>query len=346
MELLPTEIVHHIAFTLPTLTPRDTLALALTSHHLFHTLFGSISNPNPYDVAQHRAKGGVVLCAHNNWARAARLALRRGYGDPSGEDNYVFTWACQQGYADLITILLADPRVDPVGNDHRAFQTACACGHKDVLRTLLADPLGRFDPSYADNITANLPLLWTLESTTASRSTVAEIVRDLFLPDPRVDPAADRSIVLIFAAKYGYVGLVEHLLEAYPDVDPAARRNKPIMLAAEYGHVEMVKLLMADPRVDCSARNNYALMWAGIRKHVDVVRLLLEDGRVDPGVKNNILVKDAARKGDLEMVKMLVGTGRVDLRGRKGESVVASAEKGGWDEVVDYIRGVVGGGDS
>lgn len=61
-------------------------------------------------------------------------------GAPSVSLDKALLRAVQNGYIDLIHVLLADPRMDPSANNNRALQLAAQNGQEEATRVLLADP--------------------------------------------------------------------------------------------------------------------------------------------------------------------------------------------------------------
>ena len=90
-----------------------------------------------------------------------------------------------------------------------------------------------------------------------------------------------REINIIFEmlCEYGYVNIVERLLED-KRVDPSANDNYAIQLASSNGYLQVVERLLEDKRVEPSADDNYAIKLAFLHRHLYVVERLLEDERV------------------------------------------------------------------
>ena len=297
MESLPPEILHHIVFSFD-LSAASTLSLSLTSHHLHTTLLGPISAPNAYDVDQLRAKGGITLCAQQNWRRAAKMALLRGYRDPETHDSMAFWWASVHNNLELTTLLLADPNFDPADHESGALARAAADGNIDILRVLLED--GRADPATA----GNCPIR------DAARNDHLEVVR-MLASDPRVDPSDYDNEAVGYACLNGNVEMARLLL-ADPRVDPSWHNNEAFVLASRGGYLEIVRLLLADPRVDPSDDGNKAVQLAAEKGHLAVVALLLTDPRVDPSAHKDFALRYAARNGHSFVVTLLLTDPRVD----------------------------------
>ena len=57
--------------------------------------------------------------------------------DPSVYRNYPIERASLHGHADIVRILLQDPRVDPSSNNHCSLRNACRYGHTQIVAMLL-----------------------------------------------------------------------------------------------------------------------------------------------------------------------------------------------------------------
>ncbi len=60
--------------------------------------------------------------------------------DPSDTDNYAIKWASENGYLEIVKLLLQDPRVDPSDTDNYAIKIASFKRHLEVVKLLLQDP--------------------------------------------------------------------------------------------------------------------------------------------------------------------------------------------------------------
>jgi hypothetical protein len=68
---------------------------------------------------------------------------------PEGIDNFAIRWACQNGHAQIVRMLLADKRGDPSAGGNDAIRWTSCQGHANVVCVLLDDH--RVDPSAGDN---------------------------------------------------------------------------------------------------------------------------------------------------------------------------------------------------
>jgi len=187
--------------------------------------------------------------------------------NPSRNDNKAIRYASSNGHAEVVKLLLADPRVDPSVYDNYSIRYASLNDHVEVVKLLLADP--RVDPSVNDN--------YAIQS--ASRNGHIEVVK-LLLSDPRVDPSLYDNESIRCTSSNGHTEIVKLLL-ADARVDPSAVLNYSIRSASLNGHVEVIKALLNDPRVNPSIDDNWAIRSASINGNVEIVKLLLSDSRVE-----------------------------------------------------------------
>ena len=109
--------------------------------------------------------------------------------DPSENDNWAIRIASQNGYVEIVRLLLADPRVDPFATNNWAIRYASENGHIEVVRLLLED--SRVDPSDQNNYAIRC----------ASLNRHLGVVR-LLLTDYRVDPSDKPSIIFRSAIEW------------------------------------------------------------------------------------------------------------------------------------------------
>jgi len=178
-----------------------------------------------------------------------------------------FENAVEVGNAAVVHLLLHGSTIDPSADDHNSIKLASQEGYLDVVKVLLADT--RLSPDKPDpSADDNYAIRW------ASQNGHVEVVKVL-LADSRVDPSANNNYAIREASAYGQTDVVKVLL-ADPRVDPSVINNWPIRIASHYGRTDVVKLLLADPRVDPLELNNEAIITASEEGNLDVVMLLLE----------------------------------------------------------------------
>jgi hypothetical protein len=87
--------------------------------------------------------------------------------DPSANDNEALMFACENGFVEMVKVLLQDPRVDPSARDNEAIRLACRKGYFEIVEALSESP--RFHAS-AD---MNKEIVW------ASNNGHGEVVKSL-----------------------------------------------------------------------------------------------------------------------------------------------------------------------
>ena len=220
------------------------------------------------------------------------------------EQYFVMQSAIVHNHAAALAALLADPRVDPSEWAVKLLAEASAFdgdgdGGTSMLSQLLAHP--RVNPAARDN---------ELVRSLARRYDATERSAALVLADPRVDPSAQHNAAVKDAAAHGKKALLELLLKD-PRVDPSAGDNAALRRAVSGGHAGVVRRLLRDPRVDPSADGHAWMKEAVAKAQRDVVAIFLKDPRFDPTAHDNDLLCTAARKSYLHMLNLLLSDPRV-----------------------------------
>jgi len=144
---------------------------------------------------------------------------------------------CQNGRKEVVSLLLADPRMDPnkpMNDGTTPFFIACENGHKEVVSLLLADP--RIDPNKPMN-DGTTPFF------VACQFGHKEVV-SLLLADPRIDPNKphnDGATPLWYASQEGHFVMVQHLLASGREIDTGIRSTFNNKTAIEQGRAIAAK---------------------------------------------------------------------------------------------------------
>ncbi|KAJ3032067.1 UNVERIFIED_CONTAM: hypothetical protein HDU68_006840 [Siphonaria sp. JEL0065] len=117
----------------------------------------------------------------------------------SSKDNRLIIWTSRLGHAEMVSMLLQDPKVDPSARSGAAIRIASQKGHAGVLQVLLADP--RVDPAVLENYAIRL----------AAQNGYLEACR-ILLKDERVDPSAQNCAAVISATTNGHYDVARLLL--------------------------------------------------------------------------------------------------------------------------------------
>jgi hypothetical protein len=284
--------------------------------------------------------------------------------------------AARRGFADIVALLLADPRVDPAGSE--VLREAAKRGHVAVVALLLAD--ARFDPSADDDMTL-------LHACSQGAGAVVKCL----LADSRVNPAARDGRPLGIAISAGAGSVVAALLAdarvtahlaASPrirdellraaenindeDVLPQLRQSPlfaPAVAAAiggsdaarERGAVAgsdaAVCRSLAEPSADAAdalraaqlearAAKQDALRRALTGNAWDAARGLLSDGSLDldPTIDDNALLKSAVERLDFALLNALSAHPRIDAAAAAAARVRAEAALAEAVSILDFAR--------
>ena len=174
---------------------------------------------------------------------------------------------CQLGLDDLLSILLANPKIDPGQNNSTALLFAVTKGYTSIVRQLLAN--GKVHLAADDNYILRR----------AARHGWIDILK-LLMEDERIDLTRDDNFEIRIACDSIWSVEYVRMLLAVPAVNPGAKNNAPIQMACYTGQADIVKLLLADSRVDPTACSNTALRMACEKGRIPIVELLLADSRV------------------------------------------------------------------
>jgi ankyrin repeat protein len=97
------------------------------------------------------SKNSIRYSSENGYIEILKLLLKNKNINPSSGGNMALLCAAKYGHADIVEVLLKDPRIDPnkdFGN--WSIIEAASNGHHKVIEVLLKDP--RTDPTHSNNI--------------------------------------------------------------------------------------------------------------------------------------------------------------------------------------------------
>ena len=243
-----------------------------------------------------------MFTTNNNSTLRAQSKLR--YLNSSKD----FLHAVCCGNTRLVKRLITHPGVDPAMDANTAIRDASRMGYEGIVAILLKDK--RVDPSAENNDAI-------CDAAAYGNSEVVE----LLLKHPSVNPAANDNYPIKIAAD-GHIFVNSHfdvtaMLLKEKQVDPSAEYSVALRYAAEAGNIRTVKLLLEDGRASPRDCASYALHTAIYHREYDVVEALLQDGRVDIFARDNyatiladldkqllaMLLKHAKEHGDIHKAK-------------------------------------------
>ena len=217
-------------------------------------------------VSMARGKSpGQMLQYSANYGRPDDVKILLSYSISSSHCDDAIRWASEEGYVEVVKLLLQDRRANPAARANYALREAAENKHLKVLKLLLED--GRADPGVWGNEIIKL----------ASKKGNVEVVK-ILLADDRVDPGASDNYAFRKAAKNKHPELIEILL-ADKRVDPR-RHTDIIKWAAKHGHFKIVKLLLSNEKIHLGDRYNWAIVKAARYNHIEIAKLLLADQRL------------------------------------------------------------------
>ncbi|KAH0592783.1 hypothetical protein MHUMG1_09428 [Metarhizium humberi] len=280
-----------------------------------------------------------------DWRRTmTALYLERGAIDPNFSDDdgrTLLWWAAQEGFQDVVQLLVAQGNVDAHASDWRGrtpLHRASERGHEGVVKLLLAND--KVDVNSWDS-GGRTPL------SRAAKHGHVTVVK-LLLAQEALKPGWMQNrgeVPLVVAAAEGHEGIVRLLLDkSSAHLNVMSLYGATLLSeAARNGHYEIVKLLLAKNAV-ASDSEDYSkpLIGAASNGHAQVVRLLLDNeaGRPDDKQTNmaNLLWESASR-GHTAVVELLLAKDGVELdaQNSQGETALHAAALNGHSEVVKLL---------
>ncbi|KAJ3216432.1 hypothetical protein HDU67_009486 [Dinochytrium kinnereticum] len=202
-------------------------AFIVACEHGFHDI-ASLLISHPLLTPTYTALEKACLNGHT---QLLTLLLADPRLNPSINNNYLLRRISVKGDLPIFNLLLTDPRVSPTSWRNESLRNACKHGHVDIVRALLRD--GRCDPGDLNGV--------TIRECVGS----GEVVRVL-LGDPRVDPRVVEAgeDALARACFRGCREVVEALLED----ERVWVTPQSLFRACEGGHVDILGLLLRHPR--------------------------------------------------------------------------------------------------
>ena len=145
------------------------------------------------------------------------------------------------------------------------------------------------------------------------------------LEDDRVDPSDLENEAIIQASAEGHLNIVDRLMQD-DRVDPSDQYNMAIIHASRFGYLDIVNRLLMDPRVNPSTQENSAIIQASQKGHQNVVDRLMKDDRVNPSDRNNAAIIQASSEGFVDIVGRLLQDDRVDPSDQRNKSLIEAAK--------------------
>jgi ankyrin repeat protein len=250
-----------------------------------------------------RSNSALILAIENHHLDVVNILLKYGV-DPSYYNNIPLLSACNSKDPAIVGRLLADSRVDPSAHKNCAFVKSCENGWLDILQMLLKKiELQRLDMSIKQNAfqAAAANGHFQIVEFLASQSKTTGI------------GVGDNTAFLKAAenGQFEVVDLLLKLREDLM-IDPSAMNNAAFLKAAENGHTRIVSLLLSLPKeagIKPDVNNNFSFKKAAENGHSDIVDLLLslpKESGVDPSVGSNYALRHSMYNGHYKIAKKLL----------------------------------------
>jgi len=256
---LPIELMQMIVFFFLD-HPKDVISLALCSKSVYGKLFGSVGDENEHDVDQHRAMTGVLHCLRMKWERASELALKRGFGDPTENNNMSFIFAARNGFSSVVGMLLKDKRCNPRIGWNAPLLACSDTGNRECVQLLLEDV--RVNPMDGNYKSIQIAL----------EKGHHDIAMDLFM-DSRFDQTMFGNDHLKLVIQYGHVEIMRMLVS-----NENVRLRKSHVRFIQIECPKIMRLIITCERYDIQSLMLYLLISSA--RFLDVVEVLLSDKRV------------------------------------------------------------------
>lgn len=173
------------------------------------------------------------LCILNN-LKKLNIYLTSGKFDVSINYNEPIRWASENGYCDVIKLLLQFEDVNPADWFNSAIRFASSSGHLSVVNVLLSDP--RVDPGDYQNDAIRKAVLFSHYD-----------VVERLLKDPRVDPSQRENEALFLACKYGDLKIIKLLLSD-DRVNPNDKNNAALDISYFENRSDIYKCIVFDKK--------------------------------------------------------------------------------------------------
>lgn len=141
----------------------------------------------------------IITASENNLSDILRLLLENYDGELN---NTIWIWktACENGYIEVILVLLNDSRINPGANDSFPLRCAASYGNTDIIKILLKD--GRVNPNDRDTHTVRYKLSDPpIDTNSSIESAYINNKRDaveILVNDPRVRESLDMDYIKLY----------------------------------------------------------------------------------------------------------------------------------------------------
>lgn len=259
----------------------------------------------------------IKFASQNGYSDIIEMLLKDDRVNPIVHNNLPIAYAAENGHLDAVKVLMNDKRVDPSDYNNAAIKYALKNKHLSVVKQLMNDKrvVDKLEPIDKQNIRIELEYGYkSLFKDIERKMKSNESIKHFLKPKSKEDILKSIEKLsphekLQHACEYGILWLFKQSLDE--GANPAYQDNYPIRYASAGGYYTIVKILLSLNGVNPSDLNNSAIVMAYYYKHKDIVELLLNDKRV----------KNSLSKYDLKRYKKYI---KFDIR----ESLI--------NEFIDY----------
>ena len=237
----------------------------------------------------------IKFASQNGYPDIIEMLLKDDRVNPVVHNNLPIAYAAENGHLDAVKVLMNDKRVDPSDHNNDAIKYALRNNHLTVVKELLKDKrvVDKLEPDDRYKIRIELEhgyksLFKDIERKMKSNESIKHLLKPKSEGDilKTVEKLSPQE-KLQHACEYGILWLFKQALDE--GANPAYQDNYPIRYASAGGHYTIVKILLSFDSVDPSDLNNVAIQVAHYYKHKDVVELLLDDKRVKKSLPKHLL---------------------------------------------------------
>jgi len=190
----------------------------------------------------------------------------------SSNEEYIFCSVCSKGYLDIAKFLLEiKPDIDISIRGEEPIKRACEKGHLEIVKYLL-----QIKPDINLSISNNKPFIYSC------KSGKLELVKFLFylnnIKDNKNILLTDKCFTKSFEyiCEFGYLNILQFLLEVYPTLNITDNNNIGLCLACEKGYIDIVKcILHFKPDIDIYQCDFFPFRIACSKGYIEIVKLLL-----------------------------------------------------------------------
>jgi len=259
----------------------------------------------------------IKFAAENGYTDIIEMLLKDDRVNPIVHNNLPIAYAAENGHLDAVKVLMNDKRVDPSDHNNDAIKYALRNNHLTVVKELLKDK--RVDPSYHNNDAIKYALR------NNHLTVVKELLKDKRVVD-KLEP--DDRYKIRIELEHGYKSLfkdierkmksnesIRHVLrpKSEDDILKIVEKLSPqekLQYSCEYGILWLFKQAL-DEGANPAYQDNYPIRYASSGGHYTIVKILLSFDSVDPSDLNNNAIQVAHYYKHKDIVESLLNDKRV-----------------------------------